>query len=60
MICYDLFLVRIQMSYYFVNRQVLMQKAEDRCGGKEMAAEYYIVNKENCKNAKNKHRSLSE
>ena len=38
------------MSYYFFNRQKLLQKAKYKCnnrGGKEKAAEYYIDNKKN-------------
>ena len=37
------------MSYYWFNRQKLLQKAKDRYhsgGGKEIAAEYYIKNRE--------------
>ena len=36
------------MSYYWFNRQELLQKAKDRydCSGKEKAAEYYIANKD--------------
>ena len=48
------------MSYYFFNRQELMQKAKDRyhnCGGKEKAADYYIANKEVLQN---KYRNLLE
>ena len=44
-----IFFVHIKTSYYFFNRQELMQKAKDRyhnCGGKEKAADYYIANKE--------------
>ena len=36
------------MSYYWFNRQELLQKAKDRyhnCGGKEKAAEYYLEKK---------------
>ena len=36
------------MSYYWFNRQELLQKAKDRyhnCGGKENAAEYYLKNR---------------
>ena len=29
-ICYDLFFVHIKMSYYWFNRQVLLQKARDK------------------------------
>ena len=56
------FFVHIRMSYYFLNRQELLQKAKDRyhnCAGKEKAAEYYIANKEALKeNAINKYRNL--
>ena len=37
------------MSYYWFNRQELLQKAKDRYhngGGKDIAAEYYIANKD--------------
>ena len=37
------------MSYYFFDREELLQKAKDRYhnfGGKEEDAEYYIANKE--------------
>ena len=51
------------MSYYWFNRQKLLQKAKDRyhnCGGKEKAAEYYIDSKEALKEkANNKYRRLS-
>ena len=36
------------MSYYWFNRQELLQKAKEKyhnCGGKEKAAEYYLGNK---------------
>ena len=36
------------MSYYWFNRQELLQKAKDRyhdCGGKEKSAEYYLENR---------------
>ena len=36
------------MSYYWFNRQKLLQKAKDRyhqCGRKEKAAKYYLENK---------------
>ena len=34
------------MSYYFFNRQELLQKARYHdCSGKEKATEYYIANK---------------
>ena len=50
------FFVHIKMSYYWFNRQELLQKAKDKyhsCGGKEKAAEYYLDNKE-VLNEKNK------
>ena len=49
MICYDLFFVHIKMSYYWFNREELLQKVKDRdhnCEGKEKAAEYYHENEE--------------
>ena len=54
------------MSCDFINKQELLQKAEDRYykgedNGKDKAAEFYIINKEVLKeNAKNKYRNLSE
>ena len=51
------------MSYYWFNRQELLQKAIDKyhnCGGKEEPAEYYCKNKDAIKKANNKYRSLSE
>ena len=52
------------MSYYFLSRQELLQKAKDRyhnCAGKGKAAEYDIANKEALKeNAINKYRNLSK
>ena len=49
------------MSYYWFNRQELLQKAKNKylnCGGKEKVAEYYIENKEflkeNAKNSENR------
>ena len=44
------------MSYYWFNRQELLQKAKDRYhngGGKDIAAEYYIANKR-CSKRKSK------
>ena len=58
-----IFFVNLKMSYYFFNRQELLQKAKDKyhnCGGKEKAAKYYIANKEVLKNAKNNYRTLLE
>ena len=37
------------MSYYWFNRQELLEKAKDRChncGGNGKASEYYIANKD--------------
>ena len=52
------------MSYYFFNRQELLQKAKDKhhnYGGKEKAAEYYLKNKDVLKeNAKNTYINFSE
>ena len=52
------------MSYYWFNRQELLQKAKDKhhnCGGKEKAAEYYIENRGVLnKKAKNKYKNLLE
>ena len=39
------FFVHIKMSYYWFNRQELLEKAKDKYqngGGKEKAAEYYL------------------
>ena len=50
-----IFFVNLKMSYYFFNRQELLQKAKDKyhnCGGKEKAAKYYIANKEVLKKCK--------
>ena len=52
------------MSYYWFNRQQLLQKAKDRyhqCGGKEKSAKYYLENKGILKEkAKNEYKDLSE
>ena len=52
------------MSYYWFNRQQLLQKTKDRysnCGSKEKAALYYLENKGALKeNAKIKYRNLPE
>ena len=52
------------MSYYWFNRQELLQKAKEKyhnCGGKKRAAEYYIENKDVVKeNANNKYNNLSK
>ena len=59
-----MFFVHMKMSYYLLNRQEILQKAEDRhhnCGGKERAAENYIDNKDVLnESANNKYRNLSE
>ena len=42
------FFVHIKMSYYWFNRQELLQKAKDKyhiCGGKEEAAKCFTDNK---------------
>ena len=52
------------MSYYWFNRQELLQRAGEKyhnCGGNKKAAEYYMVNKDVIKEkARNKYRNLSE
>ena len=52
------------MSYYWFNRQELLQKAKDRyrnCGGKEKASEYFVANKDVLKEkANSKYKNLSE
>ena len=52
------------MSYYWFNKQKLLQKAWDRyhnCGGKEKAVKYYADNKEVLKEkANNRHRNSLE
>ena len=43
------------MSYYWFNRQKLLQKASDRyhnCGSKEKTAKYFIANKDVLKKRK--------
>ena len=53
----------LKMSYYWFNRQELLQKAKKNndFGGKEKAAEYYLTNKEVIKEkANNKYRNLSK
>ena len=54
----------MKMSYYWFNRQELLQKVKNRysnCGGKEEAAEYYISNKDVLKeNANNKYRNSTD
>ena len=54
----------MKMSYYWFNRQELLQKVKNRyynCGDKEEAAEYYISNKGVLKeNANNKYRKWTD
>ena len=61
---FSFFFGHIKMSYYWFNRQELLQKAQGRyrnCRFKEKAAKYYIANKDALKEtAKNKYRNLSE
>ena len=48
------------MSYYWFNRQEILQKAKERYS-KEKAAEYYLQNKEAIKEkSKNRYKNLSE
>ena len=48
------------MSYYWFNRQEILQKAKDRYS-KEKAAEYYVQNKEVMKEkSRNRYKNLSE
>ena len=48
------------MSYYWFNRQEILQKAKKRYS-KEKAAEYYLQNKEVIKEkSKNRYKSLSK
>ena len=51
------------MSYYWLKRKELMQKAWDKCHnkeGKEKPAKYYAANREVIReNARNKYRDLS-
>ena len=48
MVCCGGFFVSIKMSYYWFNRQELLQKAKEKYdnGGKEKAAEYCQDNKD--------------
>ena len=52
------------MSYYWYNKQELLQKAKDRyhdCDGKEKAAKYYLENRGVLKEkTNNKYRNSSE
>ena len=56
--------IHIKRSYYWFNRQELLEKGKDRYhnrGGKKEAAEYCISNQDFMKEkAKNKYRKLSE
>ena len=48
------------MSYYWFNRQEILQKAKERYS-KEKAAEYYLQNKEKTKEkSKNRYKNLSK
>ena len=48
------------MSYYWFNRQEILQKAKDRYS-KEKTAEYYVQNKEVMKEkSRNRYKNLSE
>ena len=48
------------MSYYWFNRQEILQKAKERYS-KEKAAEYYLQNKEAIKeNSRERYKNLSE
>ena len=48
------------MSYYWFNRQEILQKAKERYS-KEKAAEYYLQNKEAIKEkSKNRYKDLSK
>ena len=48
------------MSYYWFNRQEILQKAKERYS-KEKAAEYYLQNKEVIKEkTKNQYKNLSQ
>ena len=50
----------IKMSYYWFNRQEILEKAKKRYS-KEKAAEYYLQNKEVIKEkARNRYKNLSE
>ena len=50
----------IKMSYYWVNRQEILQKAKERYS-KEKAAEYYLQNKEAMKEkSRERCKSLSQ
>ena len=54
------FVHKIKMSYYWCNRQKILQKAKERYS-KEKAAEYYKQNKEVIKEkSRNRYKNLSE
>ena len=63
MIYFFYIFVHIKISYYWYNRQELLQKAKEKyhdCCGKEKAAEYYLQNKDVIKEkANNKYKNLS-
>ena len=64
MILFFYFFVNIKMSYYWFNRQELLQKTKDKyhnCGGKGKVAEYYCKNKDVIKEkANDKYKNLSK
>ena len=48
------------MSYYWCNRQEILERAKERCS-KEKAAEFYLQNKEVIKGkSRNRYKNLSE
>ena len=54
----------VKLSYYWFNRQELLQKANDRyhnCRGKEKPAKYYFENEDILReNSRNRYKNLSE
>ena len=57
------FSVNIKISYYWFNKQELLQKAKEKCdnSGKEKASKYYQANKDVLKEkARDKYRNFSE
>ena len=54
----------VKLSYYWFNRQELLQKANDRyhnCRGKEKPAKYYLENEDILReNTRNRYKNLSE
>ena len=49
------------MSYYWFNRQEILQKAKKKTFSRERATEYYLQNKETIKEkARDRYRNLSE